>query len=110
MGKFICFNGRFEKASSFHLSIENRAFRYGDGFFETMHYAFGEVQVFAIHHKRILRAMQLLQLSSSLLETLLFLPHQGGTRLSVQGILQRIVAKVRDEVEFVVVGTQREVL
>jgi branched-chain amino acid aminotransferase len=68
MGKFICFNGRFEKASSFHLSIENRAFRYGDGFFETMHYAFGEVQVFAIHHKRILRAMQLLQLSSSLLE------------------------------------------
>lgn len=68
MGKFICFNGRFEKASSFKFSIENRAFRYGDGFFETMHYAFGEVQLFEVHHKRMLRAMQVLQLSSSLLE------------------------------------------
>jgi len=68
MGKFVCFNGRFEKTLDFKFSIENRAFRYGDGFFETMHYAFGEVQLFVEHHKRMLRAMKLLQLSSPFLE------------------------------------------
>ena len=68
MGKFICIDGRYEKESEFKFSRGNRAFRYGDGFFETMHYAYGSVQLFEKHHRRLLKAMQLLKMQSSSLE------------------------------------------
>ena len=65
--KFVCLNGRFLKEEELSFGANNRAFRYGDGFFETMHYAFGEVQLFELHIKRMAKAMQLLKLESSIL-------------------------------------------
>ena len=65
--KFLCLNGRFLKEEDLFLDASNRAFRYGDGFFETMHYANGKVQLFDLHQKRMQKAMKLLQLESPIL-------------------------------------------
>ncbi len=65
--KFVCLNGRFLKDEELSFDANNRAFRYGDGFFETMHYAFGEVQLFKLHLERMKKAMQLLKLESNIL-------------------------------------------
>jgi len=65
--KFVCFNGRFIKEEQLCLNSENRAFRYGDGFFETMHYANGEIQLFDLHLKRMKKTMDLLKHESSIL-------------------------------------------
>lgn len=76
MGKsplFICWNGRFIKQDEMRFGAENRAFKYGDGFFETMHYAFGEVQLFDLHLKRMKKAMQLLKIESDILTNTLLL-------------------------------------
>jgi len=65
--KFVCLNGRFLKEEEVTFNLKNRAFRYGDGFFETMHYANGEVQLFSLHQKRMKRTMDLLKLESNIL-------------------------------------------
>ena len=65
--KFVCLNGQFIKEEELCFSAENRAFRYADGFFETMHYANGEIQLFDLHLKRMKKAMDLLKLESSIL-------------------------------------------
>lgn len=65
--KFVCLNGRFLKEENLCFSAENRAFRYGDGFFETMHYANGEIQFFEQHLQRMQKAMHLLKLESDIL-------------------------------------------
>ena len=65
--KFVCLNGRFIKEEELCFNSENRAFRYGDGFFETMHYANGEIQLFDLHQNRMKRSMGLLQLKSNIL-------------------------------------------
>jgi len=69
--KFICLNGHFLKEEDLSFTASNRAFRYGDGFFETMHYANGEIQLFDLHQARLKKAMNLLKLESSVLQ----LPH-----------------------------------
>lgn len=58
-----CFNGEFVPVSSVKFSIENRAFRYGDGLFETIR-CFGN-QPFLLdrHYDRLRRGMDALQLS-----------------------------------------------
>ncbi len=65
--KFVCLNGRFLKEEELLFDANNRAFRYGDGFFETMHYAFGEIQLFEQHLDRIKKTMSLLKLESNIL-------------------------------------------
>lgn len=65
--KFVCLNGRFIKEENLSFGANNRAFRYGDGFFETMHYANGQIQLFALHQERMQKAMHLLKLESDIL-------------------------------------------
>lgn len=65
--KFVGLNGRFLKEENLRFSAENRAFRYGDGFFETMHYANGEIQFFEQHLQRMQKALRLLKLESEFL-------------------------------------------
>jgi branched-chain amino acid aminotransferase len=65
--KFVCLNGRFLKEEELSFNATNRAFRYGDGFFETMHYANGKIQLFELHQQRMKRAMNLLKLESKIL-------------------------------------------
>ena len=67
--KFVCLNGHFLKEEEVSFGISNRAFRYGDGFFETMHYANGEIQLFDLHYNRMKKAMHLLKLESKILNS-----------------------------------------
>lgn len=65
--KFICLNGRFIKEEEFLIDANNRAFRYGDGFFETMHYSNGEVQLFDTHLVRMKKVFDLLKFESNII-------------------------------------------
>lgn len=62
MNDYIYFNSRYLKKERFTLPIDNRAFLYGDGFFETIHANGTEPQFFPDHLIRIKYALEQLQL------------------------------------------------
>ena len=50
----VCSNGKFIEESELHLDIRtNRAFRYGDGFFETIRFENNRIPLFKHHFNRI---------------------------------------------------------
>jgi len=58
---YINFNGELELLGDNKLSVARRAMHYGDGLFESMH-AFGtQVQLFDLHHKRLMAGMKALR-------------------------------------------------
>lgn len=61
--QIISFNGQFINRADFNASIDNRAFRFGDGLFETMHANGGEVQFLNDHFNRLLRGAKTLKLN-----------------------------------------------
>ncbi len=56
--KYLIFNGEPEEIDKFRLSIENRAFKYGDSLFETMFYSNGKIHFFDKHFKRVLSGLK----------------------------------------------------
>jgi branched-chain amino acid aminotransferase len=60
--KFICYNGELWDAGQFALSVNNRAFRYGDSIFETMRSRGVTIPFFEYHFERLTRAMQLFRM------------------------------------------------
>ena len=61
---YIDFNGKLVSESETVLTTENRAFRYGDGLFETMRWMGGEVRFLSYHLERLHTGMRMLQLTS----------------------------------------------
>ena len=61
--KYICNNGDFVLSDSPVLTTQNRAFRYGDGIFETMHANGTIVQFFNEHYMRLMYGIEKLQMS-----------------------------------------------
>lgn len=59
---YINYNGKLFADSKALLSIENRAFRYGDGLFETMLWSKGQIRLLQYHVDRLQKGMQMLQL------------------------------------------------
>lgn len=59
---YINYNGKLLADSKALLSIENRAFRYGDGLFETMLWSKGQIRLLQYHMDRLQSGMQTLQL------------------------------------------------
>ncbi len=59
---FINFNGEFYAEDEPVIDISNRSFRYGDGLFESMRWAKGELKFADLHASRIRRGMDLLKL------------------------------------------------
>lgn len=57
----ICFNGAFINADQPVLRADNRGYRYGDGFFETMKVKSGRIALQQYHINRIQSSCQLLQ-------------------------------------------------
>lgn len=57
----LSFNQTYISKSEFSLDLSNRAFRYGDGLFESMHANGGEVQFLDAHYQRILKGAQVLK-------------------------------------------------
>ena len=62
--QFINFNGNIIPADQQVLSINNRAFRYGDGLFESMRYMKGKLKFCDLHIERVRKGMKLLKLDN----------------------------------------------
>jgi len=57
---YINFNGRIVPETESILSVENRAFRYGDGLFETMLWQDADVRFLPFHVERLQKSMAML--------------------------------------------------
>ncbi|MCH8332164.1 MAG: aminotransferase class IV [Bacteroidetes bacterium] len=58
----LAFNGKTLLADQLRLAPENRAFRYGDGFFESIRLAKGNIPFLDSHFKRIMVSLEVLKL------------------------------------------------
>ncbi len=59
---FINYNGLFHSQKEYVLSSKNRAFRYGDGLFETIKMANGKILFFSDHYLRMMAGMKYLKM------------------------------------------------
>src|SRR6201992_4425424 len=59
---FINFNGQILPSDSKLLTIQNRAFRYGDGLFESMRMMKGNLKFADMHADRLQRGMKALKI------------------------------------------------
>lgn len=55
------YNGKFYKSDEPLISVNNRSFRYGDGFFETMKLIAGKIVLRDYHFERLFSSLELLQ-------------------------------------------------
>ena len=60
----ICYNGQFLEKNEFSISINNRGFRYGDSFFETIKCYNGKPLFFEEHYFRIAASFCVLKLNT----------------------------------------------
>lgn len=60
--EYIVYNGEIRPAETWHLPHTDRAFRYGDGFFERIALRSGTLCFWPEHHQRILKAARLFAL------------------------------------------------
>lgn len=58
---YICYNGIIQKAAQPVFTADNRGYRYGDGFFETIRVHLGRIPLQEFHRARIEQSLQLLQ-------------------------------------------------
>ena len=70
---FINYNGEIIPAVQPVLTVANRAFRYGDGLFESMRYMKGKLRYAELHAERLQRGMQALKLDGHAKMTAAFL-------------------------------------
>jgi branched-chain amino acid aminotransferase len=61
----VSINGELRDTNAPVLLADNRAFRYGDGVFESMKFAYGEVLFFDDHYNRLQSAMDVLGISGN---------------------------------------------
>jgi len=52
-GSHFCFNGKIVPAGKLIISADNRSFRFGDGFFETMKMVGGNIALINYHFQRL---------------------------------------------------------
>ncbi len=69
MPEYINWNGKIVDKDNFHISPDNRSFRYGDGFFETMKIADGNLLLSGLHFTRFFSSLQLLSFDVPVLFT-----------------------------------------
>lgn len=60
---YLCFNGVFSDAQVPVIPAANKAYRYGDGFFETLRVHRASIPLWDLHRNRILRSIALLNYS-----------------------------------------------
>ncbi len=58
---FLFNNGKFSRSDKLFISPDNRSFRYGDGFFETIKVMNGKILLADLHMERLFSSLQLLQ-------------------------------------------------
>ena len=62
---FINFNGEILPADTKLLTVANRAFRYGDGLFESMRLMKGQLKFAELHADRLQRGMKALKIDKN---------------------------------------------
>lgn len=62
MKDWLNFNGNFIEEKSPVIRADNRAFRYGDGLFETMKVIMGAIRLRDLHFERLFHGMEVLQI------------------------------------------------
>jgi len=62
MSEYINYNGNYFKSNEGVLTVQNRAFRYGDALFETMFATSNKVPLFNEHLARLIKTMQMLKM------------------------------------------------
>lgn len=60
-GKYLILNGKNILSGETVISADNRSFRYGDGFFETMKMIDGKIILGDLHFERLFSSLQILQ-------------------------------------------------
>jgi branched-chain amino acid aminotransferase len=60
--KYLCYNGDFQTYESCKLQFDNRAFRYGDALFESIHACGTEAQFLELHLNRLKHSMAVLKM------------------------------------------------
>ena len=60
-GLYINYNGKHYLSGTLLISPDNRSFRYGDGFFETMKMINGSIVLEHLHIERAFHSLQLMQ-------------------------------------------------
>ena len=58
---FLNYNGKIYRSDKLLISPDNRSFRYGDGFFETMKIVNGKIALSNYHFERLFASLELLQ-------------------------------------------------
>lgn len=69
MTEYINWNGKIVRKDDFYISPDNRSFRYGDGFFETMKIVDGNILLAGFHFTRFMASLQLLSFDIPVLFT-----------------------------------------
>lgn len=62
MSNYLLFNGQFYADKASFLEVSNRAFRYGDGFFESMRMFNGSIPFVKAHWQRLVRVCKFLRI------------------------------------------------
>lgn len=62
MSDWSLLNGELKSNSTIGIQIDNRAFSYGDGLFETMRYFDGKVFLLDFHYDRLIRGLKYLEM------------------------------------------------
>lgn len=73
---FLFYNGKLSKTGKTFISPDNRSFRYGDGFFETMKMVNGKIQLADYHFERLFTSLDLLQFQQPVYFTPAYLREQ----------------------------------
>jgi len=77
----ICYNGKIIEEREMHIPVANRAFRYGDGLFETMHWFHNNLLFFEDHIDRITAGMKALRM----------IPPRDFTAARLEPLLRRLI-------------------
>lgn len=76
MNDLIIYNGRLLSSEYLMLDYENRSFKYGDGFFETIRLTNGNIPLLTYHFNRILQTFKILKFDVPDYFTVEYLLHQ----------------------------------
>lgn len=78
-GNFLFYNGKISKAGKPLLSPDNRSFRYGDGFFETIKLVNGRLPLAELHFERLFTSLEQMQFQRPTYLTPVYLEEQIKT-------------------------------
>jgi len=84
----INFNQQILPKEQFNLSLNNRAFKYGDGIFDTLKYANGRLNFLEDHYFRLMSSMRMLRMKIPMNFTLKFYKDEIIKTIQANGLLE----------------------